>query len=104
MILALAFPAGPVTILDVERAFVQKLGADRDDSGDHIYFYLQHGPSEFTVGKLSHSWRGALNDTQVMMLARKLYLHKREFQRFVDCELTRDQMIAIWSQRRPRFG
>ncbi len=93
-----------MTVQDVEDAFVKKLGAQRDDSGDHVYYYLRHGQSEYTVGKLSHSWRGNLNDTQIMMLARKLRLQKREFERFVDCELTTDQMIATWLQRRPRFG
>ncbi len=93
-----------MNVREVERAFVGKLGAQRDDSGDHIYFYLRHGQSDFTVGKLSHSWRGQLNDTQIMMLARKLHLYKREFEQFVDCEMNREQAIAIWLQRRAALG
>lgn len=90
----------PLTVGEVEEAFVRKLGAERDNSGDHIYFYLRYDNSDYTVGKLSHSWRGTLNDTQVLMLARKLWLQKREFERFVDCDLTTADMIDLWQSRR----
>jgi hypothetical protein len=88
---------------DVERAFTHKLGADRDDSGDHVYFYLHHQGSDYTVGKLSHSWSGDLNNTQVGMLARKLCLQKREFEQLVACSLDAEDAIAIWQSRRPPF-
>lgn len=87
-------------VRDVEDGFVRKLGADRDDRHDHIYFYLTYRGSHYTVGKLSHSWRGSLNDTQVLMLARKLYLQKREFERFIDCELEAAQVVELWQGRR----
>ena len=89
-------------VCDVEHGYVNKLGAERDPSGDHIYFYLNHGGSQYTVGKLSHSWRGSLNDTQIMMLARKLHLQKREFERFVDCNLKAAEVIDLWQRRRNR--
>jgi hypothetical protein len=89
-----------VTVGDVEYAFKSKLGAVRDRSGDHIYFYFKDGKSEYTVGKLSHSWKSKLNDTQVTMLAKKLRLLKREFEEFVDCSLQTDQMLKVWRQRR----
>ncbi len=91
-------------VRDVEYGFVHKLGAERDDSGDHIYFYLNYQGSQYTVGKLSHSWKGSLNDTQVLMLARKLYLQKREFERFVDCDLNAGQAVEIWQGRRIQDG
>ena len=87
-------------VRDVEHGYVNKLGAERDPSGDHIYFYLNYGGSQYIVGKLSHSWRGALNDTQIMMLARKLCLQKREFERFVDCDLQAAEVIDLWQRRR----
>ncbi|MBI1736007.1 MAG: hypothetical protein HYR51_12600 [Candidatus Rokubacteria bacterium] len=90
-----------MTISDVEYALKSKLGATRDRSGDHIYFYFADGGSEYTVGKLSHSWRGAMDDTQVMMCARKLHLRKREFEQFVDCSLEPGPMLTLWRQRRP---
>ncbi len=88
-------------LIDIENTFTGKLGATRDDSGDHIYFYLEHDGSEYTVGKLSHSWKRELNDTQILMLARKLHLQKREFEEFVDCGITTPQMIQLWQSRRP---
>ncbi len=89
-----------MTIHDVEQAFTGKLGAERDVSGHHIFFYFNHGGSQFTVAKLSHSWRGDLNDTQTMMLARKLLLQKREFEEFVDCTIESEEMISLWQSRR----
>jgi hypothetical protein len=89
-----------VTVADVDYVFTRKLGASRDRSGHHIYFYFMDGGSEYTVGKLSHSWRGSLNSTQILMLARKLYLGVAEFEAFVDCGLPTDEMLRVWRQRR----
>ena len=91
-----------MTVGDVEYAFRRKLGASRDRSGHHIYFYFSDGGSEYTVGKLSHSWRGQVNDTQILMLAKKLYLGKQEFENFVDCRLDTAHMLRTWRQRRAR--
>lgn len=52
-----------LTVRDVEHGFLRKLGAEKDERRDHVYFYLTHEGSQYTVGKLSHSWRGDLNDT-----------------------------------------
>ena len=90
-------------IHDVEQAFTTKLGAKRDDSGDHIYFYFQHEDSEYTVGKLSHSWRQDLGPKQVHLLAQKLWLQDKEFELFVGCDMSADQMVALWLCRRPRY-
>jgi hypothetical protein len=88
------------TVRDVEQAFVRKLGAERDDSGHHVYFYLSHQQNQYTVGKISHAWRGALNDTQIAMLARKMRLKKREFECFVDCSLDASATINLFLTRR----
>jgi len=84
---------------DVESAFVRKLGAQRDESGDHIYFYLRYQGADYTVAKLSHSWRGDLNPTQIDMVRRKLHLQTSEFERFVGCSQSADRGIAIWQDR-----
>lgn len=89
-------------IRDVTRAFTHKLGAKRDKSGHHIYFYFSYEGSDYTVGKLSHAWRGHLNDTQIGMLARHLHLQNSEFEQFVECTIGADDMIEMWLQRRPR--
>lgn len=89
-------------IRDVESAFTGKLGAEVDRSGDHVYFYLEYGGSEYTVGKLSHSWRADLNDSQISLLAHKLRLKKQEFQQFVDCTLDASKTIELWQGRRPK--
>ena len=89
-----------MSVRAVERAFTRKLGAERDDSGDHIFFYFAREDSVYTVGKLSHSWSGDLSDTQEQMLAQKLCLQLREFRQFVDCGLSAREMIARWFERR----
>lgn len=88
------------SVRDIEHAFVTKLGAERDESGDHIFFYLDYQGNQYTVGKLSHSWRGDLSDTQLLMLARKMRLQKREFERFVDCTLDTPDVIDLYLNRR----
>lgn len=90
-----------MTVHEAARALTRKLGAARDPAGHHIFFYFTDGDSEYTVGKISHSWKGQLDDTQIVMLARKLHLSKREFEEFVDCSLTLAPMLALWRQRRP---
>lgn len=90
-------------IREVKRVFTNKLGAQEDDSGDHIYFYLDFKGSQYTVGKLSHSWKADLNDSQVMMLSRKLCLKKREFEWFVSCTLTAKDTVDLWQARRRTY-
>ena len=87
-------------IREVKHAFTKKLGAEEDSSGDHNYFYFEYQGSEYTVGKFSHSWSGNLNDTQISLLARKLLLKKREFEKWVECTLSNDKMIEVWLKRR----
>lgn len=89
-----------LTVRDVEDCLTRKLGAESDDSGDHIYYYLNHQGGQYTVGKLSHSWKGSLNNTQVMMLARKLHLQKREFERLISCDLSGADAVNLWQTRR----
>ena len=89
-----------LTVREVRGAYTRKLGATLDDSGDHVYYYLEYQGSEYTVGKISHSWKGNLNDTQVMMLARKLRLQKREFELWVICDINTQDMLQIWQERR----
>lgn len=91
-----------MTVREAERALTRKLGASRDRSGDHIYFFLTDGDADYTVGKISHSWGGQLNDTKINMLAKKLHLRKQEFESFVDCGIERGQLLEMWRQRRPK--
>jgi len=93
-------PKVRLKVSDVEQAYTGKMEAIKDDSGDHIYYYLEYKGSEYTVGKLSHSWKGTLNDTQILMLARKLHLQKREFELWVICDIETPDMIQIWQNRR----
>lgn len=84
----------------MRRAFTNKLEAEEVSSGDHIYFYFKYQGSVYTVGKLSHSWRGDLNDTQISLVKRRLLLKKREFEEWVECTLSNDEMIVVWLKRR----
>jgi hypothetical protein len=88
---------------DVERALLRKLGASEERGQHHVFFFYRDGASNYEVAKLSHSWHRRLNDTQVGMLARKLFLQKREFEDFVECTLSADDMAARWRSRRPAY-
>lgn len=89
-----------MNVREVGRIFRYKLGASKDNQRDHIYFYLEYQGAEYTVGKLSHSWKGTLNDDQISMLARKLLLKKGEFEQFCACDIPTVEMIKIWQERR----
>lgn len=92
-----------MTVDDAKDAFTGKLGAIQDKSGKHIFFYFRDSDSDYTVGKISHSWRGQLNNTQIMLLAKKLRLQKQEFEKWVDCTLQTDEMLQIWRNRPPTY-
>jgi hypothetical protein len=92
-----------MTVDEAKGAFTGKLGATEDKQKKHIYFFFKDSDSDYTIGKISHSWRGQLNDTQTGMLAKKLHLQKQEFENWVGCTLRNDEMLQIWRSRRPIY-
>jgi hypothetical protein len=86
---------------DVVRAYRTKLGASMTRSGDHVRFYIARRGRTREVGKLSHSWRGHMNDHQITLVARGLALRRTEFQDFVDCPLSAADALDLWENRRP---
>jgi|SRR5208337_5097858 len=92
-----------MTVDEAKDAFTGKLGAAQDKSGKHIFYCFKDSGSDYTVGKISHSWTGQLNDTQTGMLAKKLCLQKQEFENWVGCTLENDEMLKIWRNRRPTY-
>jgi hypothetical protein len=91
-----------MTVDEAKWAFTVKLGASEDRSGEHIYFYFTDGNSEYTIGKMSHSWRGGkqLNDWLIKSMAKKMCLSKKDFEQFVDCTLAKPQMLKKWRLQR----
>ena len=87
-------------VRDVRRTLTGKLGAVEDRASHHVFFYLQYGDKEYRGPKISHSWRGDLNDQQVDWLKNPLLLSKEEFEQLVDCPLTRDAFFNIWVERK----
>ena len=51
---------------EVDRALTHKLGAERDDSGHHVFYYLTLDEGDHTVGKVSHSWSGNIGTAVVL--------------------------------------
>ena len=86
---------------EIRSTLVSKLEAIEDRSGDHIYFYLTIDGRDFTVGKLSHSFRGQALDYVISDTARRLKLNKREFASLVDCEIDKLRHETLWKQRDP---
>jgi len=93
-----------MTVNDAKQAFTAKLGASEDRSGEHVFFYFTDGSSEYLVGKMSHSWKGAkqLPEPIIRSMAKKLNLTKKDFESFVECSLGTDDMLRKWRVQRPR--
>lgn len=88
-------------VSDVDHKLQQKLGAVRDRSGHHVFFYQTIDGKEHLVAKMSHSWRGQLDKTQIKMLADGLRLQLHEFELFVDCAESAEQVIKKFLARPP---
>ena len=87
-------------VRDVRRTLTGKLGAAEDRGGHHVFYYLQYQGEEYMGSKLSHSWRGDLNDYQIDLIKKPLFLNTAEFQELVACPLTREAFFNLWSQRK----
>ena len=85
---------------EVRATMLGKLGAAEDRSGHHVFFYLPYEGREYKGPKLSHSWRGDLNDQQINWVKKSLLLTKAEFERLVDCSLETEQFYEVWAQRK----
>lgn len=88
-------------VRELRRLLVRKLGAEEDRVRDHIYFFLNIRGRQYRVGKLSHSFRGQVSDFVIADTAKRLKLSKKEFNQFVDCPLSRDEVVRLWTGRDP---
>ena len=87
-------------VREVRTAMIGKLEAFEDRSGGHVFFYLPYEGREYKGPKLSHSWRGELNDQQIDWLKKPLLLTKAEFENLVDCSLETEQFYEVCAQRK----
>ena len=84
----------------VRSTFLGKLAALEDRGRDHIFYYLTYDGRTYRGPKMSHSWRGDLNDQQIDWLKKPLELTKGEFETLVACDLTGDDFFVLWASRK----
>lgn len=84
----------------VRRIFTGKLGATEDRASHHIFYFLQYQGKLYLGSKMSHSWRGDLDDQQIEWIKKPLLLSKEEFVSVVDCSLSKDEFFNLWVQRK----
>ena len=84
----------------VRRILLRKLDAVEDRAGHHVFFYLDYQGKRYLGPKMSHSWRGNLDDQQIDWLKKPLLLTSREFEELISCSLTREDFFARWAERK----
>ena len=84
----------------VRSVFLGKLSAEEDRARNHIFYYLEHNGRKYRGPKMSHSWRGELNDQQIDWLKKPLELTKGEFETLVACDLTGEDFFVLWASRK----
>jgi hypothetical protein len=84
---------------EIRSTLVNKLRAEEDRSGHHVYFWLNIDGSEFRIGKLSHSARGQAVDHVISDTAKRLKLNKKEFLELVECTIDKKMHEDIWRNR-----
>lgn len=87
-------------VRDIRRALKRKLSAYEDRARHHVFYFLEYDGKEYRGPKLSHSWRGDLDDQQLDWIKRPLLLSKAEFENLVECPLSREEFYKIWAQRK----
>lgn len=87
-------------VREIRVTLKNKLQAVEDRGQHHVFFYLPYRGKEYFGAKVSHSWRGDLNDQQIDWVKKGLLLTKREFEELVDCPLTKDRFFQIWANRK----
>ena len=86
-------------IKDLQRSLRRKLKAVEDRQSHHIFYWATIDEKEFRVAKFSHSSRGQLPDFIVSDTAQRLKLSKAELNELVDCPLSEEQFLELWSTR-----
>ena len=84
----------------VRAALIRKLEAIEDRARHHVFFYLDYDGRRYLGSKMSHSWRGDLDDQQIDWVKKPLLLSKSEFDQLVDCPMTKNQFFEVWIGRK----
>ena len=86
-------------ITDLQRALRRKLNTEEDRKKDHIYYWATIQDRDYRVAKFSHSARGQLPDFIIENTYKRLKLNRRELENLVDCPLSSEEFLRLWSER-----
>ena len=84
---------------ELQSTLSRKLGAAEDRKNHHVFYFLEVNGREHRVAKFSHSSRGQLPAFVVSDTAKRLKLSGPELNDLVDCSLTEEGFLALWSAR-----
>jgi hypothetical protein len=85
----------------LQRTWKSKLGADEDNCGDHIYYFMRIQGVSHRIGKVSHSTGSSekVGDHVMGDTTRRMKVSKSELLKIVDCSISKSQYIDIWQGR-----
>ena len=85
----------------LKRTWKNKLGADEDVGGDHIYYNMRIGEFSHRIGKVSHSTRGSdtVDDYIMRDTTRRMKVSKPELVEIVGCSISKGQYVVMWQER-----
>ena len=86
-------------VRDLQRALRRKLSAIEDRRSHHVFFWVTIEGREFRAAKFSHSSRGQLPEFIVADTAQRLKLNRAELDDLVNCPLTGELFLELWSSR-----
>ena len=87
-------------VREIRRVLIGKLSAYEDRARHHVFYFLRYDGKDYRGPKLSHSWRGDLDDQQIDWIKRPLLLSKAELENLVECPLSGEEFYVIWAQRK----
>lgn len=84
---------------ELDQVLVVKLGCERDESGDHIQFFVYDGGRVVARTKISHGPKHTISSPLVTKMARQLKLSTAgNLVALVNCSLEREDCLEIMRQ------
>lgn len=86
-------------VRELQRALRRKLRAVEDRRRHHVFWWLEVDGREYRVAKYSHSSRGQLPQYILSDTAKRLKLSQAELDDLVNCPLSGEEFLRLWTSR-----
>ena len=77
----------------------RQAGAVEDRRSHHVFYWLTIDGADHRIAKFSHSGRGRMPEFIVADTAERLKLSRLELDELVDCTLTAERFLTLWTAR-----